>query len=344
MATEIRRRHHAQKESTPASMAQRPVVSVVIRNRNEAIYLRHVLAALSVQDGPPLEVIVIDNASADESVDIAARNGALVLHIPEGDFTYGRGLNVGLQAATGEICVILSAHSVPAGKHFISACVDALREPEVAAARCVYAGKGSDMARWTSPELLDRTATLNDIISKGPLGSGCVIRRSVWINIPFDETVTTAEDKLWAAAVLNAGYKIVSPCDAFYFYIKPISPSLSLRNNYRDLRAIFEATGNRFGAADITASKTILNAFWVIATGVPRAALSIIGREATRIWLRLDFPRSRRESVTEPAAKSKKKDPRTVATVVGKRMPTYRATDFPHTCNTLPTGGPAGSL
>jgi rhamnosyltransferase len=344
MAIDTGSRNQTQKGTTPPSVTQRPIVSIIIRNRNEAVYLRQVLAALSVQDGPPREVIVVDNASTDESVDIALSYGSVIVDVPESEFTYGRGLNVGLRAATGEICVILSAHSLPAGKHFISACVDALSGPEIAAARCVYAGKSSDMIRWTSPELLDGTATLDDIISKGPLGSGCVIRRSVWLNIPFDESISTAEDKLWAAAVLNAGYKIVSPCDAFYFYIKPLSPSTSLRYNYRDLGAICDATGHRFGAAGVTTSKTILNALWAITTGVPRAALSIIGKEATRIRLRLEFPRSRRENITRRLTKSTEEEPRTLAGIVGKRLPGHRATEFPHSCNTLPTGGSAGSI
>lgn len=265
-------------------------VSVIIRNRNEGMYLAKVLAALSAQQDAQIQVVLVDNASTDDSVEVAKRYGATLVHIPDGEFTYGRGLNLGMRAATEEICVILSAHSLPAGRRFISSCVDALSQPGIAAARCAYAGKGSDMLRWTSPELLDGTATLNDIISKGPLGSGCVIRRSVWLTLPFDETLRTAEDKLWAAGVLKAGYKILSPCDAFYFYIKPLSPNTLLRYNYRDLRAIFEATGNRFGAANISTSKTVLNALWAIAVGVPQAILSIIRREATRISLRLEFP------------------------------------------------------
>jgi len=269
-------------------------VSVVIRNRNEAKYLRQVLPALSAQSGARSQVILVDNASTDDSVEIARSYGATVVHLPEGEFTYGRALNVGMQAATAEICVVLSAHSLPAGRSFLKACVGALSEPDIAGARCVYAGKSSDMLRWIDPEVLDGSATLQDIISKGPLASGCVIRRSVWLEIPFDEEVGAAEDKLWAAAVLKAGYKILSPCDAFYFYVKPVSPITSLRYADRDLRAIYNATGRRFGAAAVAPSRTFLNASWAIAVGVPQMGLSIIARELTRVRLRFGFPKSPR--------------------------------------------------
>lgn len=270
------------------------LVSVIIRNRNEAKYLRQVLPALSAQRGARAEIILVDNASTDDSVMVARSYGATIVHLPEGEFTYGRGLNVGLQAATAEICVILSAHSLPAGKSFLKACAGALSAPDIAGARCVYAGKSSDMLRWVDPELLDGSATLQEIISKGPLASGCVIRRSVWLKIPFDEDVIAAEDKLWAAAVLKAGYKILSPCDAFYFYVKPISPITSLRYADRDLRAIYHATGRRFGAAAVAPSRTFLNASWAVAVGVPQGVVSVVARELTRVRLRFGFPKSPR--------------------------------------------------
>jgi glycosyltransferase involved in cell wall biosynthesis len=267
-----------------------PMVSVVIRNRDEAVFLERVLLALSVQTGPPTEVILVDNASRDASVAIARQYGAKVIHLEKAEFTYGKALNLGLTAARGKICIILSAHSLPLGRGFVSSCLAAFEDPCVAAARCVYVGKSSDMVRWTAPETLDTAATLDEIVSKGPLGSGCAIRRDVWAGIPFDERTLSAEDKLWAMSVVDAGYKIISPCDAFYYYLKPISPTIALHYNYRDLRAIFHATGERVGAARVGTSDTVLRALWTIATGVPMSALAIINREWTRIRLRLMFP------------------------------------------------------
>lgn len=270
---------------------EKPVVSVIIRNRDEAEFLEKVLLALSVQAGPRLQLILVDNASRDASVSIAMRHGATVIHLKEGEFTYGKALNLGLAAATGEICIILSAHSLPLGRNFVNSCLAPFENPEVAATRCVYAGKTSDMMRWTVPETLDASATVDEIVSKGPLGSGCAIRRDVWAKIPFDERTLSAEDKLWAMSVVGAGYKVFSPCDAFYFYLKPISPITGLRYNYRDLRALFHATGERLGAARVTSADTILRSLWAIVTSAPLSALAVIHREWTRVWLRLTFPR-----------------------------------------------------
>jgi rhamnosyltransferase len=280
-------------------------VSVIIRNRNEGNHLHHVLKALSVQIGPPLEVIVVDNASTDDSVKIAQDFGATVVHLPKDKFSYGRGLNVGLRVATGDVCVILSAHSIPVGKGFITSCLTPFSDAAISAARCVYATKSSDLIRWTCPETLDHSASLQDIISKGPLASGCVVRRSVWLKTPFDEDVDAAEDKLWAAAILKLGYKIVSPCDAFYVYTKPQSQAQLVRKNYRELRAIFGATGTRFGSARVPRVTTFYRAASKIAIRAPLAALSVIAREFTKVQLRMTFPMKRTEHELGPSPRLK---------------------------------------
>ena len=272
---------------------EQPKVSVIIRNRDEAVFLEQVLLALSVQKGPKLELILVDNASRDASVAIGLRHGATLVHLKEGEFTYGKALNLGLAAAHGDVCIILSSHSLPLGTGFVHSCLAPFENPDVAAVRCVYAGKGSDLTRWALPEVLDGSSTLDEIVSKGPLASGCALRRSVWAQIPFDEAAEAAEDKLWAMRAVDAGYTILSPCDAFYLYLKPISPAANIRNNYRDLRAIFMATGARLGAVKTSTSDVIRHALWTIATAAPRSAFVVIHREVTRIRLRLAFPEQR---------------------------------------------------
>jgi rhamnosyltransferase len=267
-----------------------PLVSIVIRNRNEAEHLRKVLKALSVQAGPSSEVIVVDNGSRDESIAVAEGYGATIVHLPERAFTYGRALNAGLSAARGEVCVILSAHSLPLGNTFISSCLAPFSDPKIAAVRCVYVGKHSDSMRWTAPECLDALSSLQDVISKGPLASGCAIRRSVWVEVPFDEHVVAAEDKLWTAKVLRRGYIVLSPCPAFYMYLKVLTPANLLRKNDLELRAVFSATGEKVGAAKVPRRIAIWRAAVSIAVGAPLAAWSVINRELTRVSLRVSFP------------------------------------------------------
>jgi glycosyltransferase involved in cell wall biosynthesis len=189
-------------------------VSVVIRNRDEAEHLAVVLAAIDHQH-EPCEVIVVDNQSSDDSVGIARAHDARVISLAE--FSYGRALNVGIDAASNETVAVLSAHSVPLGPWYLTECERSLLDPTVGGARCIFAGKGADEARWISPERLDAAS---DVLSRGPLASGCVVRRSVWERVRFDERASAAEDKLWGCQVIEAGWTILSPIPAVYAYIK----------------------------------------------------------------------------------------------------------------------------
>jgi rhamnosyltransferase len=218
-------------------------ISVVIRNRNEGASLRHVLHALSLQD-TPAEVILVDNASTDDSVRVARDFGATIVTLARDAFTYGRALNAGLQVASGEVCVILSAHSVPIGPRFLSDCAKPFaQDPRVAAVRCVLARQLRDALRWMEPELLVGSVDVATVIAKGPLACGCAIRRSVWEEIPFDEALEANEDKLWALAALRRGHAIYSPSHAAFAYLKGIAPLELVRRDRRERVALFRATG-----------------------------------------------------------------------------------------------------
>ncbi len=264
----------------------RPAVSVIVRNRNEAEYLALVLAALRAQRGVAAEIILVDNASTDASVALASEYGARVVSIARGAFTYGRALNVGLAEATAEICVILSAHAMPLGPWFLAECARAFDAPEVAAVRCVRVDKRFDMERWITPRRLQGVVDVDTVVSLGPLASGCAIRRSVWERVPFDEQVAAAEDKLWAAAVLEAGHVIVSPCPAFYLYLKRVSGEAAVRKNYGELLAVYDATGVPLGLLRRGVAGTVLVAVRGVLAGTARHALSMTRREAAAVVLR----------------------------------------------------------
>ena len=144
-------------------------------------------------------------------------------------------------------------HSLPLGTSFLSECAKPFVDEHVVAARCVYAGKAADARRWLNPEMLDISS---DFISKGILASGCVIRRSAWQKVKFDEQLSAAEDKLWTREILNLGFTVISPVPAFYLYLKPMPASVNVRKNYREIVEVFLQTGKTVGFIN-TPFKTI---------------------------------------------------------------------------------------
>ena len=83
-------------------------MSVVVPAYNAASDLSQCLASLAASTVPPLECIVVDDGSTDDSVNIATEHGAKVLST-NGRCGPARARNLGAKAAQGEIVIFLDA-------------------------------------------------------------------------------------------------------------------------------------------------------------------------------------------------------------------------------------------
>jgi peptidoglycan-N-acetylglucosamine deacetylase len=88
----------------------RVLVSVVVPAHNEAALLPRCLDALLAQQGPEqIEIIVVDNASTDDTARVASRPGVIVVHEPHRDYCHA--LICGFAAARGDIIALTDADS-----------------------------------------------------------------------------------------------------------------------------------------------------------------------------------------------------------------------------------------
>jgi rhamnosyltransferase len=247
-------------------------ISVVIRVRNEGVALRKVLCALEAQDEKSLEIIVVDNASSDDSRITAHEHGAKIVDIPEGEFTYGRSLNTGIRHAKGEFICILSAHSLPVGRDFLSKATAPFADPGMAAVRCLSITSRLEVENWLKPVVLQWPVDIETVISSAPLNSAALIRRAVWERIPYDETLVAVEDKFWAFQVLKSGYRICNST-AMFLYLRDLSFSDQVRSLSRDRTAFYRKTGRQWQEPPVSLRRLIANAFYVIPRRAVRAAL-----------------------------------------------------------------------
>ena len=99
------------------------MISVVIRNKNEANYLKDTLSVLRTNYGSEIsEIILVDNLSSDNSIAVAESFNCIVITIKE--FTYGKALNLGIKNAANEYILLLSAHVLPVGSFFFKTALD----------------------------------------------------------------------------------------------------------------------------------------------------------------------------------------------------------------------------
>src|SRR5690606_11192519 len=91
-----------------------PTLSVVIVSYNVRDELAACLRSLDGHaDAPPLEVIVVDNASSDGSVDMVKNQFPAVRVIEAGDNVgYARANNIGIRASTGSLVLLLNPDTV----------------------------------------------------------------------------------------------------------------------------------------------------------------------------------------------------------------------------------------
>lgn len=107
-------------------MAGRPLVSIVVPSFNQGRYIRETLDSILAQDYRPLEVLVLDGGSTDETVEVLKSYAAPELQWwSERDRGVVDAVNKGLARARGEIVAIQSSDDayVPGA---IATAVDAL--------------------------------------------------------------------------------------------------------------------------------------------------------------------------------------------------------------------------
>jgi hypothetical protein len=114
-----------------------PLVSVVVPNRDGARHLELLLPSLLRQTHRELELVVVDNASTDGSVELVARlaPAARVVRLDR-NLGFAGGANAGARAARGDWLAILNNDTEVADDWLEEAMAAAARHPEAAFLAC----------------------------------------------------------------------------------------------------------------------------------------------------------------------------------------------------------------
>ncbi len=186
-------------------------VSIVFRALNEERWFEEALKAVKSQDtgGLSVEIILVDSGSTDETIPIAHRHGCKVVHIEKSDFTFGRSLNLGCSAASGQYLVFISAHCIPASDTWLQALLAPLRDGRVAYA---YGRQvGHECSRFSETRLFAKYFPEFDRCPQEGFfcnNANSAIRADVWEAYKFDENCTGLEDMVLAKRLVADKMKI----------------------------------------------------------------------------------------------------------------------------------------
>ncbi len=191
-------------------MTLTPPITIVIRTKNEARWIDSCLFAVSQQDYPEFEIVLVDNDSTDGTLDIARKYDIKVLRIPDSEFNYSRALNLGIRAGRGELVAILSGHCIPVNElwlaHLVMNFQDSLTVACYGRQEPLPDTSPADKRDLWITFGLDRKVQKKDYFFHN---ANSMIRKSVWEEVPFNEKIHGVEDQDWAKKILNNGSRIV---------------------------------------------------------------------------------------------------------------------------------------
>ncbi len=223
-----------------AASSASPKVSVIVRTFNEAKHIGRLLHDIFAQQiSVPIEVIVVDSGSTDATLEIVSRYPTHVIQVSAEQFTFGLSLNRGIRAAKGEICVIVSAHCYPTDMDWLERLIAPFsRNPKIALVygrQCGYVNtrysEHQIFAKWF-PEVSNDDCGLAFCNN-----ANSAVRREVWTEVSFDESLPGLEDIAWGKAVMAKGYHIAYCAEACVHHIHEETAQQIYRRYYREAMA-----------------------------------------------------------------------------------------------------------
>ncbi len=214
-------------------------ISVIIRAKNEDRWLDSCLFAVCNQDYPDLEVVLVDNESTDKTLEIADKYNCKIVTILDKEFNYSKALNIGIEAADGDLIAILSGHCIPVDEQWLNRLAMHLKFDDVVG---VY-GRQVPLPDSEPADKRDLWITFGQdrkIQRKDYFfhNANSMIRRKTWERIPFNENIHGVEDQDWAKKALNENNKIIYEPTATVYHHHGIHHSRSEKRAARVVKMI----------------------------------------------------------------------------------------------------------
>lgn len=198
-----------------------PRASIIIRCYNEVDHIGKLLHGLEQQTLQDFEVILVDSGSTDGTLEVAEGYGVdNIVYIDPENFSFGRALNYGCEAANGTFCVIASAHVYPRRDDWLERLLEKFVDDDIA---LVYGKqRGNDVTTFSENQIFKQWFPDQDIERQDhPFcnNANAAIRRDLWAEYPYDEQLTGLEDIDWAKRVQKDGYDISYASDAEIIHV-----------------------------------------------------------------------------------------------------------------------------
>lgn len=170
--------------SQPAAGPDSPFVSVVVITMNRREVLAPCLESLRAQDYPHREIIVVDNASTDDTVEYmkATYPDVRLVALPTNEGVSG-GRNRGAEAARGEICVFIDDDAWFVEKDAVRKTVEHFaRDPSLVCVSYRIESPGGGVEEAKSIPRRDKKSLTEDYPCTYFCGAGFAVRRALFLD------------------------------------------------------------------------------------------------------------------------------------------------------------------
>jgi len=196
--------------------------SIVIRTLNEAKHLAQLLDGIRAQNTGDLQVdlVLVDSGSTDGTVEIARRGGCRIVTISREEFSFGRSLNIGCDAAYGDFLVFVSGHCIPVDDQWLRQLCRPLQDGS--AAYSYGRQVGGPETRFSEKQIFAKYFPAYSKIPQNGYycnNANSAILRDAWAPRRFDEELTGLEDMHLAKQLVEDGHNVAYVADACVYHL-----------------------------------------------------------------------------------------------------------------------------
>ena len=210
------------------------LISIIIRCLNEEQHIGKLLSGILAQTHKDVEIIIVDSGSSDATLDIARQFPTKIISIKPKDFSFGYALNKGCEQATGDILLFASAHIFPVYTTWLEEILIPFENHKTA---LVYGRQiGHDtITKYSEHRLFAKWFPVySEFNQSHPFcnNANCAIRKELWLQQDYDESLTGLEDLDWATKIMKKGWRIAYNAQAIIVHVHEETPKRVL-NRYR---------------------------------------------------------------------------------------------------------------
>lgn len=209
----------------------KPTVSVIIPCRNYGRFLSEAIESVLQQTLKPLEIIVIDDDSTDNTEEVAYRYSGLVRYVyssHKGNSTPSRAMNQGIRISKGEYIICLGADD-KLSPDYIGKCTAELEKDRHVGFVWTGTAEFGYSNRIRLPRIT-RTHKFSTFQNPGGQLGAMQVRREVYRDVGmYDESLHGLEDWDYVIRMCLKGWKGIAIPDALH-YCRTHSANLATRN------------------------------------------------------------------------------------------------------------------